>query len=188
MGDFSQERTQINESERVNLNEAKCTLLYVMNGQLARAEVIQSSQLMFSAQDLFKMSHKKSSRITECTTSDRENFLVSNAKCSKIFWLSILAQCAIFSGVSCKGRNKLPVKQRNSNEETVEMGVWKNSGNKSKWVLKKKKAKQDSFSNCLNRLRVEMNRVSQVQFQTRSRRRHRLHAEFPQVGLKMLKW
>lgn len=54
-----QERTQINESERVNLNEAKCTLLYVMNGQLARAEVIQSSQLMFSAQGLFKMSHKK---------------------------------------------------------------------------------------------------------------------------------
>lgn len=56
-GGLFQERTQINESERVNLNEAKCTLLYVMNGQLARAEVIQSSQLMFSAQDLFKMSH-----------------------------------------------------------------------------------------------------------------------------------
>lgn len=51
------ERMQINESEAVNLNEAKCTLLYVMNSQLTRAEVIQSSQLMFSVQDLFKMSH-----------------------------------------------------------------------------------------------------------------------------------
>lgn len=97
-----QERTQINECERVNLNEAKCTLLYVMNSQLAGAEVIQSSQLMFSAPDLFKMSHKKSSGITECTTCDRENFLGSYAKRYKIFWLSILAQCAILSGISCK--------------------------------------------------------------------------------------
>lgn len=51
---------------------------------------------------------KKSSRITECTTSDRENFLVSYAKCYKIFWLSILAQCAIFSGVSCKEEINYP--------------------------------------------------------------------------------
>lgn len=51
-----QERRQISESEAVNLNEAKCTLLYVMNSQLARAEVIQSSRLMFSVSE---MSRKK---------------------------------------------------------------------------------------------------------------------------------
>lgn len=50
------ERTHINESEAVNLNEAKCTLLYVMNSRLARAEVIQSSRLMFSVSE---MSRKK---------------------------------------------------------------------------------------------------------------------------------
>lgn len=172
------ERMQINESEAVNLNEAKCTLLYVMNSQLTRAEVIQSSQLMFSVQDLFKMSHKKSSRITEYTNCDREKFLASYAECYKIFWLSILALCAIFFGISRKEEINYP-RSKGIEMKTSEFG---------KSLVTNQSCCFFSFLNCLNKFRVEMIRESQLRFQTGSCCRHILHADCPKIRLKMLKW
>lgn len=90
-----QERTQINECEAVNLNEAKCALLYVINSRLTRAEVIQSSRFMFSVS---KMSGEKRK--------------ITKKECSKMFWLSILAQFAILSATSCMKAINYPQSKR----------------------------------------------------------------------------
>lgn len=47
---------QRNEFKLMNLNEAQCTLLYMMNSQLAQPEVIQSSQPMCSVRYLSNLS------------------------------------------------------------------------------------------------------------------------------------
>lgn len=71
----------------MNLNEAQCTLLYMMNSQLAQAEVIQSSQPYVLCEVLIQsVIKKRHGGITVTTAFDRGGIFGLYALCYKIFF------------------------------------------------------------------------------------------------------
>lgn len=74
----------------MNLNEAQCTLLYMMNSQLAQAEVIQSSQPYVLCevliQSVIKNKKKRHGGITVTTAFDRGGIFGLYALCYNFFF------------------------------------------------------------------------------------------------------
>lgn len=70
-----------NETQLSNLNEAQCTLLFMLNSQVAKPEVIQSSCPAYSEWYLVHLSYKSKKKKKESEVEGRKKCLLTGEMC-----------------------------------------------------------------------------------------------------------